>query len=272
MEHELFNVVGASVRGSEHTRLGRNNQDAFVHWVGSGVALGVVCDGCGSAPASEVGAQLCARIVGDLLRVQLQEGQDPGEEAFLEHLASGVCARLHQFLGCLGQAGGEQIHELLLTTILGFVATPTTCRVFAAGDGIVAVNGEVQVLGPFPGNAPPYLAYALSGQNVGFQSLCCRPTAEISSLLLASDGADAFISTPDARLPGTQRRLGSLPNLSEDPRFVSHPDALRRHLFCAARERMRFDPGERAMRREAALLHDDTSIVLAQRVEAKNGT
>jgi len=270
MKHELFKVAGASVRGSEHTRLGRNNQDAFAYSVDPAVALGVVCDGCGSAAASEVGAQICARIVVDLLRGQLHEGQDPGEGLFLDHLAAGVCGRLRQFLVCLGKPGIHQVHELLLTTILGFVATPTTCLVFAAGDGIAAINGEVMSLGPFPGNAPPYLAYALGGQDVGFQALFCRPTSEVSSLLIASDGADAFISRPDALLPGTQRRLGNLQRLSESPRFVDHPDALRRHLFCAARERTRFDPVTRASQRNPALLHDDTTIVVGQRMGAQD--
>ena len=55
-------VAAGSVAGRMHRRLARPNQDA-VSWIRArrGVVL-VVCDGCGGAPRSEVGAALGARL------------------------------------------------------------------------------------------------------------------------------------------------------------------------------------------------------------------
>lgn len=53
----------ASVAGRAHRRLGKNNQDAAAVSHGDGFTVAVVCDGCSSGAASEVGAKLGARFL-----------------------------------------------------------------------------------------------------------------------------------------------------------------------------------------------------------------
>src|SRR5579885_3047520 len=61
----MFEITSASVLGRDHVAPGKNNQDAVFAAVNAeGSYAGVVCDGCGSSPHSEVGAQLGARMIG----------------------------------------------------------------------------------------------------------------------------------------------------------------------------------------------------------------
>jgi len=82
----MWNVMGASVRGPEHRRNGRPNQDAWFSRLARGTALAVVCDGLGSRPHSAVGywaacpdapPELRLRLVHALWNVRVhQTGRD----------------------------------------------------------------------------------------------------------------------------------------------------------------------------------------------------
>lgn len=142
MRH-LYDVAGGTVPGTAHARAGRNNQDAF-HWSEDERGLAaVVCDGCGSAVRSEIGALLGARIVTESV---LRHAPD------WDRIRVDVLARL-ELLASLARLDAEQ----LLFTIVGAWVTPERAVVFAAGDGVVEIDGERIVLGPY--DAPPYLAY-----------------------------------------------------------------------------------------------------------------
>ena len=43
-----FQLAAGSIRGREHLRLERNNQDAYATLRNEQYAIAVVCDGCGS--------------------------------------------------------------------------------------------------------------------------------------------------------------------------------------------------------------------------------
>src|ERR1700752_4179192 len=55
-----FEIAGGRVAGADHIRAARNSHDAFRWTTFSRTLIAVVCDGCGSAPHSEVGATLGA--------------------------------------------------------------------------------------------------------------------------------------------------------------------------------------------------------------------
>src|SRR4029453_19002579 len=63
VEMTPFEIAGGSVTGHAHVAAGRNNQDAFCWASGADGLVAVVCDGCGSGPRSEVGAQIGARLL-----------------------------------------------------------------------------------------------------------------------------------------------------------------------------------------------------------------
>lgn len=64
----MWCAMGASVRGPEHRKDGRPNQDAWLSRVARGTALAVVCDGLGSRPHAAVGARAACRAVADAVR------------------------------------------------------------------------------------------------------------------------------------------------------------------------------------------------------------
>ncbi|MBI4348948.1 MAG: hypothetical protein HY553_19075, partial [Elusimicrobia bacterium] len=103
------------------------------------------------------------------------------------------------------------LQEHLLFTIVGAALYGERGTVFACGDGAVMVDGDVRRLGPFPGNAPPYLAYAFDESSVGFAVLHDGPAGRV---VVATDGA-------------ADLELGAC---LEDERLFANPDLLRRRL------------------------------------------
>ena len=120
------------------------------------------------------------------------------------------------------------------------------------------------VLGPFPGNAPPYLGYGLlPGAPFAAAELRLRPVqalaaAEMRSLLVGSDGLSDLAGAAAEPLPGRDEPLGELAQFWTDDRYIHHPDMIRRRLAQANRR----VPGH------GGLLPDDTTLIVLRRVEA----
>jgi hypothetical protein len=137
-------------------------------------------------------------------------------------------------------ADSTALADAFLFTILGAVVTPREVVIFSAGDGLFAVNGSLHRIGPFPGNAPPYLGYALLGGSTPSFTVEHRcATTDLHTLLIATDGAEPLMAADAA------------PFWTDDAVF-SNPDALRRRLFRLTR------PG-------GALLDDDTTMAVIRR-------
>ncbi|ATB29411.1 protein phosphatase 2C domain-containing protein [Melittangium boletus] len=262
-----FESAAATVLGREHARAGRNNQDAFRTRASAHGLAAVVADGCGSGAASEVGARLGAWRAVDTALTLLAEGVGPDAPGFLSLLE----ADLLGFLGGLvGQLGPEAVGDALLFTLVGAVCTPEHVLVFAAGDGLWALNGEVHRLGPFPGNAPPYLAYGVLRPGlVGLKPLALRPTEAVDSLLLGTDGVADLLDLSETRLPDRDEPVGPLSQFWREDRYFSHPDALRRRLSLLNREAVRADFPARRLVRAPGLLGDDTTLVVLRRARAE---
>ena len=115
---------------------------------------------------------------------------------------------------------------------------------FSIGDGLVAVNGELEQLGPYAGNQPPYPAYELlcpGFVDAYLEVHTAAPTAEIRSLLVASDGA------LDLREPLDEFWCRDL--------FFRNSDAVRRRLTVVNRD----TPAQRGQ------LLDDTTLIAIRR-------
>jgi Protein phosphatase 2C len=262
-----FDVAAATVIGREHARAGRNNQDAFWARASEHGLAAVVADGCGSGAQSELGACLGARRVveGALALLGLQVPVDSPE--FLQRLGADVLCFLQAVSGELGE---RAIGEALLFTVVGAVVTPEHTLVFSAGDGVWALNGEVHRLGPFPGNAPPYLAYGLLEPGAGsLRTNTLRPTAEVDSLLLGTDGAADLADLAGARVPERDEPVGPLAQFWSDERYFHNPDALRRRLSLLNRESVRADFPAQRLVRVPGLLSDDTTLVVLRRRQGR---
>src|SRR4029078_1565254 len=82
-----FEITAGSVVGLDHLKAARNGHDAFHIGMEGERVVAVVSDGCGSAPRSEVGAAIGARIFCEEL---LRRGNDweAASQAALERLAA----------------------------------------------------------------------------------------------------------------------------------------------------------------------------------------
>lgn len=258
----LFEVAAGSVRGRDHVRTGKNNQDAFAwKFVEEGL-VAVVTDGCGTSDRSEVGAHVGARLFVEACSDELPGFEAQGEAAW-DAVRRRMLWTLRRIAALFGGDVDEVVHDFFLFTVLGAVVTPSTTWVVAAGDGVAFVNGKRLRLGPFPGNAPPYLAYGLvEGQRVAprLEILARVPTGEIDSLFLGTDGAEDLLEGWHRRLPGKDELFGPVEQFWKDDRFFGNADQVRRKLALASREVLRVDPSGQP-RLECGLLSDDTTLV-----------
>lgn len=228
-----FDAALGTVIGGAHRRAGRNGQDGGVIARREDALVAVVTDGCGSARHSEVGAKLGAQIVAQTVLAHCESPRD------WSRIAADVVEQLARVAEPF--AGDPvAIADAFLFTILGAVVTPREVVVFSAGDGLFAINGAVHAIGPYPGNAPPYLGYALLGAaNPSFTIEYEGAPEDVETLLIATDGAEPLLLS------------GAAPFWSEEAIFAN-PDALRRRLFLLTR------PG-------AAMLDDDTTMAVIRR-------
>jgi len=246
---QAFEIAGGSVTGRAHVAARRNNQDAFCWAADADGLVAVVCDGCGSAPHSEVGAQIGSRLFARAATRLLRANLDAAD--LLEQVAQDVLASLRGLareMSADAASFARTVADHFLFTIVGALITARGATTFSLGDGLVAINGERTELGPFPNNEPPYLGYALlpgvpdrgASQPVSFTIHRQIPAREVQSLVLGSDGAVELDS-----------------QLWSDDLFFKNPDIVRRRLTVLGR-------GARG-----GLLSDDTTLVVIRRKVAE---
>ena len=227
---------GATVTGARHVRLGRNGQDGAAAWAQGDAGCVVVCDGCGSGASSEVGARLGAQLFARALAARIHDG--------LEAFTAARAEVVHAIAELVERMPGDRLvalRDYFLFTVVAAAIVGDQAIVWAVGDGAYAIDGRTTTLGPFADNQPPYLAYDLLGDARRAHVEACRA----ASVVVATDGAEAI----DLEMFAA-------------PRFVSHPDALRRQLAVLARTDETLDWDARRVVRVPALLQDDCAIGL----------
>ncbi|MGB0561929.1 MAG: protein phosphatase 2C domain-containing protein [Spirulinaceae cyanobacterium] len=252
-----FQWAAASVQGRGHRRLARNNQDAVAVSSSDEHLIALVCDGCGSGAHSEVGAKLGVKLLQRVLTANLFLYPTPD---FWSAVRSHLLSQLKQLINRLDEDAAAMISDYFLFTIVGAILTPAETTVFAIGDGVVAVNGEIQTWN-YPDNAPPYLAYGLWQPQCSewdWQFLHQGPTAEIQSLLVGTDGVQDLLNFGDRSLPGKTEPVGELAQFWQDDRYFKNPDQLRRRLSVINRD-------VQTPSQQPGLLSDDTSLVVIRR-------
>jgi hypothetical protein len=248
---------------------GRNNQDAYAWAYLDQALLAVVCDGCGSGKHSEVGAQLGARLI---VQAMTRALASPAP-AFWRQVRHDVLAQLRRLAVQMGGSLTHTVQDYLLFTVVGALVTPWRACVFSLGDGVMLVNGDLIPLGPFPGNAPPYLAYALlDTQNhttpavpLAFQMQRLLPTTAVHSIVLGTDGVEAFLRSTTCPIPGKQVTVGPLSQFWQEERYFTNPDAVRRTLALVNREVVQPNWDTQCLDRQRGLLPDDTTLVVIRR-------
>jgi hypothetical protein len=257
--HDRFDIAGGSVPGRSHVLAGRGNQDAWAYRAAGDRLVAVVCDGCGSAPHSEVGARLGARIVSTRLFELLSEGTSLDEASLWDALRDDLLGALAPLARLAGESVEATVSDLFLFTIVGLAIRGDEGRVFAAGDGLVVIDGAVTRLGPFPGDAPPYVGYGLMGaKRHGFSVVKAFDARAIHHALVGTDGATALADAEGEELSRTWL----------DDRHFTNRDGLRRTLALWNREEARPLWAERRIERRRGLFEDDATVVVVRRKAA----
>ncbi len=212
-------ISHATTLGRAHRLMQHNCQDfAATVTLTPKIALGLVCDGCGSKfmangrsyPShNEIGANLLGQFALDFLTKELANLPAPVCPETLEtilaelHLAS--ITFLHHLVTHFAQASRRHfIATRLLTTLVGFVHAGETAVFFWQGDGFLAVDGAVCQLQS--GNQPDYLAYQLLQPDpcqTNFQLAFIPQPQQIEWLAVATDGwqADLMAQLDKPRAP-----------------------------------------------------------------------
>lgn len=251
---DTIEVAAGSVAGRMHRKLCRPNQDAAA-WervAGWGAVL-VVCDGCGGAARSEVGAALGARLWTRALAIRAARGE-AAEPALFEAAAADVLEHLRALAAAMAGEPTAAIVDHLMFTTVAAVVTADAVVVHAIGDGVVVLGDAVRVVGPFPDNQPPYLAQALLGGRPQGSTWVADPR-ELDRLIIATDGASALLDGPEGD--------AGLTTFASDLAF-RNPAALTRRLSVLAEDVTEIDWDARRIDRRAARLDDDTTIAIAR--------
>ena len=209
-------ISHASVIGRAHRLMQHNCQDfAATAAPAPHIAIGLVCDGCGSKFAgngrhptnghpsyNETGANWLGQFVCDFLCQKLTNLPQPACPEILEtslaelHLAS--LTFLHHLVAHFPQETRRQlIATRLLTTLVGFIRTPETAVFFWQGDGFLVMNGRIHQVDS--NNQPNYLAYQLlqpEPTQTNFQLAFIPKPKQTNWLAVATDGWSADLLSP----------------------------------------------------------------------------
>lgn len=270
----VYEVAGGSVQGRDHRVRGRNNQDAYTWGEAGGALVAVVADGCGSGPRSETGAQVGARLLRTACLRHAASLRPELADAWLEARRREVLARLRALARAMGGADGFEaaVQAHFLFTVQAAVLTPACSLVAGVGDGYLRVDGLTVDLAP-PGNAPPYLAYALlPPERVAMDPARFRftvhakgPGGAFSRILLGTDGVrDLARAAAAPRLEGVSA-MPALAAFWDEDRFYRNPHAVARELTRLAADTLRIDWEARRKCVRPGVLPDDTTLVALRR-------
>lgn len=254
-------LLSATIPGSEHLRLNRNNQDGLAAWRGRHGVVAVVTDGCSQGRHSEVGAQLGARFLAAAIGRRLSPGQDPTDARWIASWSNALLrwlGSMSQVLAIDAQEREGVVADYLLFTFLVAIVTPRRTAIIGVGDGAWSVGDETIFIDSGPKNAPPYLAYALVdalrgelGAELRPRVHFCAESRDIDSLLIATDGL-RDLQRYAARPMRDGLPAGGISELLRRARRSKNPSLLQKRL--------------RAIAEQAGPLRDDlTMALLSQR-------
>ncbi|MDX2097551.1 MAG: protein phosphatase 2C domain-containing protein [Leptolyngbyaceae cyanobacterium bins.59] len=278
----VFQLAAGSVIGRQHRHLGKNNQDAYYSLQTEQITIALVCDGCGSCPHSEIGARIGSRLLGETIAHLLTDHPDRHltHPSFWEELQAKALFRLGEVVAAIGGDPIQVIQDGFLFTVVGAIVSTEGASLFSLGDGVIVINGIVESLGPFPHNAPPYLAYELIARDRGakfhfpaspdlpFQVHHPCSISILQSILIGTDGVTDLIAAAEISLPGQSERIGPLSQFWEADRYFTNPDQIRRRLALMNREVTQPDWETRSLAKHPGLLPDDTTLIVIRRRRA----
>ena len=282
-----FEIAGGSIVGRDHVGgkeilLGKNSHDAFImQGTPDECLIGLVCDGSGSKPHSEVGAKIGANLLATNIRQlypRFARGIGPDQplpDEFFERVRQDTLATIRGLaLSMTGDASlSKTVENYFYFSTLGFLITKPWTYVFGIGDGTYLVNGVERRLEPEEGNKPPYMSYQLLDNEFSrdkphllrFKVHETLRTFDVDSLLIGSDGVGQLIDFQEREIPGMDGKLvGPASQFWTQDKFFKNPDAIRRRLSLINRQQW-WSGAKASATCQDRLLEDDTTLVVARR-------
>lgn len=281
MQNE-FEIAGGSIPGGDHlqrgnTLIGKNNQDARCIHQDAQATIAIVSDGCGSWPRSEVGSNIGSQLLKTALLRQWPRhaarakthGFDKLLPMVLEATRQDVIAQLRLLSQAIAGDGSfsAAICDNFLFTLVGALITECGAGFFAIGDGLIIVNGEEHRIGPFPGNEPPYISYALTptrwkDEELRFVIHKVLPVAELKHFLIGTDGAGDLLDKRDAKLPGYPTLIGPIEQFWTNNQYFTDTGIQKRLKLINSRH---VSVKDMELCDEKPRLPDDTTFVVGRR-------
>ncbi len=195
-----WRVFAASAIGKSHIDLGTQCQDAFAREVVGDILLAAVCDGAGSQPLSQVGAEAVSRlVVADLARrASAGDALATLDAAGFASMIGDVVARARTELTVAADAAGVAL-DSYAATLVGVVASGDGGYFFHIGDGQGAAEPrteEAATVMSLPENGEyANETYFVSGKEWREHLRVTPIGLPIRTVALMSDGAAPFVMT-----------------------------------------------------------------------------
>lgn len=268
---ELFELAGGSVAGRDHRDAAKNCHDAHHFEIHPGIAVGVVCDGCGSGGHSEVGAKIGARIIVRQILRRFHDGPEAfapaGVEKGLMRVRRSALGHIQLLADAMSGGFTETVEDYFLFTVVGFIMTREDTFVFRCGDGLVYVNDTAVTL-TSADNKPDYLSYGIvdgTARASAFGVVSALKTGDVRSVLVGTDGACALAAAQDRKIAGREEKVGPISQFWREDAHFRNAFSIRRRLNVINRDSRRIDYERKTAVEEHGPLLDDTTIVVARR-------
>lgn len=215
----MFRFAGATQRGRSWAH--ENNQDAYAISVDANSFVGVVADGCSSAPSgyqshSEVGAKLLSRLLCKYVAEQVRKTSVLAFSKRILNHEKAIKRKILRLVSVICEDGDLEclVRTFFASTLLCLIIDETDYLVFGCGDGLIIIDDIAFDLGGESG-----LYYAIdclgsadhrSAEPTGLKIHKAGKTTEINGVFLATDGfEDIHRSCPGV----LEQFVSDLPNL-----------------------------------------------------------
>ncbi|MDD2870400.1 MAG: protein phosphatase 2C domain-containing protein [Candidatus Gracilibacteria bacterium] len=286
---DTFEIAFGSIVGTDHTKVFKNNQDAYAYKQGSNYIVACVADGCSAGIFSEFGARFAVNFFVNSVSNILQSLSDKELDClaekeyvsfpFFDKIRLDMLSSIRVLANSMGNDLNKIISDFFLFTLVAVLITPFGTDIVSIGDGYAAINGEeFDIDIPVSQdsslmNAPPYMVYNLvhsklyekENKSLNFRLIKGVKTTQLDSLLIATDGVSKWSEIQDLNIPAKSELVGPLSQFWTDDKYFSNQDLLRRKLFLMNNPKIRLDRENDCIQKYSGLLNDDTTIIAIRR-------
>jgi len=144
MKREPWRFASASAIGTSHIASGLPCQDRslceLIDVGGESYLTAIVCDGAGSAAHSDVGAEMAARTLFELVQVYLSDGGKLQE--LTRERASDWVVEVAEALAARADLNGHAVRDYACTLLVGVFGSETAAFIQVGDGAIVVSHGE----------------------------------------------------------------------------------------------------------------------------------